>query len=164
MKEADRKARNEALLLELFPTFRARIKTVIVLLESMGIRPRIQEAWRSPADQAKAFKSGHSQLLFGFHNVTAPDGTREALAVDLIDDNAPSRPSKKYLLQLAATAEAASLITGIRWGLPKQLADGLDAAIASQNWIARVKVGWDPMHVQPTNITVAQAKAGIRPP
>ncbi|MDG4595765.1 MAG: hypothetical protein P9F75_08730 [Candidatus Contendobacter sp.] len=149
--------------MELYPTFRARLEQVIVALESKAICPRIQDARRSPADQEKAFRSGHSKLLFGFHNVTASNGTPEALAVDLLDDDSPLSPSKNYLLQLAAAAEAAGLITGIRWGVPKKLINAIDAAIASQDWDANVKVGWDPTHVQPTDVTVAQAKAGKRP-
>jgi len=163
MKETDRKKRNDTRLLELYPTFRTRLEKVIVALESKGIRPRIQDAWRSPADQKKAFDSGHSKLLFGFHNVTGSNGTPEALAVDLLDDDSPLNPSKNYLLQLAAAAEAAGLITGIRWGVPKKLIGAIDAAIASQDWDANVKVGWDPTHVQPTDVTVAQARAGKRP-
>jgi hypothetical protein len=164
MKETDRKKRNDTRLLELYPTFRVRIKQVIATLEAKGIRPRIQEAWRSPADQKKAFESGHSKLLFGFHNVTASNGTPEALAVDLLDDDSPLSPSKSYLLQLAAAAEEVDLITGIRWGIkPKRLIGAIDAAIASLDWDANVKIGWDPTHVQPTDITVAQAKADKRP-
>ncbi|HSF81869.1 MAG TPA: hypothetical protein VLA49_11585 [Anaerolineales bacterium] len=163
MKEADRKKRNETLLLELHPNFRARIQQVIVTLEALGLRPRIQEAWRSPAKQLKAFKKGFSKLKFGFHNVTASDGTREALAVDLVDDNSPLNPSRQYLLKLAAAAAAAGLTTGIRWGVPEELIGSIDAAIAAQDWNAKVKLGWDPTHVQPTDITVDQAKAGLRP-
>jgi len=163
MKESDRKKRNDTRLLELYPTFRARLERVIVALEAKGIRPRIQDAWRSPADQEKAFNMGHSKLKFGFHNVTAADGTPEALAVDLLDDDAPLNPSKNYLLHLAAAAETEGLITGIRWGVPKKLVDAIDASIASQEWDAEVKVGWDPTHVQPTGVTVAQARAGDRP-
>lgn len=162
MKETDRKKRNEARFLELHPTFRVRIKQVIVALEAKGIRPRIQDAWRSPAEQKKAYDSKHSKLLFGFHNVTASSGTPEALAVDLLDDDSPLSPSKNYLLQLAAAAEAAGLITGIRWGVPKKLIGAIDTAIASEDWDANVKVGWDPTHVQPADITIAQAKAGAR--
>ncbi|MFI3217950.1 MAG: hypothetical protein QX189_02370 [Methylococcales bacterium] len=164
MKEADRKKRNNERLLELYPTFRARIEEVIVELEAKGIRPRIQDAWRSIADQKKAFDTGHAKVLFGFHNATAADGkTPEALAVDMLDDDSPLSLSKSYLLQLAAAAEAAGLITGIRWGVPAKLIGAIDAAIASKNWDANVKIGWDPSHIQPTDITIAQAKAGKRP-
>ena len=163
MKEADRKKRNDDRLGELFPTFRARLKTVIGALEANGIRPRIQDAWRSPADQKIAFDSGHSKLLFGFHNVTAANGTPEALAVDLLDDDSPLSPGKAYLLQLAAAAEKAGLVTGICWGVPGKLVAAIDRAIADKDWNADVKIGWDPTHVQPTDVTVAQARAGKRP-
>ena len=51
MKEADRQKRNNDRLGELYSAFRARVQKVIVDLESSGIRPRIQDAWRSQADQ-----------------------------------------------------------------------------------------------------------------
>jgi len=163
VKEADREKRNEDRLAKLYPTFRARVKKVIASLESSGIRPRIQDAWRSPADQKKAFDTGHSQLLFGFHNVTAENGKPEALAVDLLGDDSPLSPSKSYLLQLAAASEKAGLITDIRWSVPSKLAKAIDRAIAANDWGANVKVGWDPTHVHPTDVTVAEAKAGRRP-
>lgn len=163
MNETDRKQRNHDRLLELYPTFRARVGKVIELLETQGMRPRIQDAWRSQADQLKAFKNGHAKLKFGFHNVTAANGKPEALAVDLLDDDAPLSPGKNYLLHLAAAAQAAGLDTGIRWGVPKSLAAAIDAAIATQDWDANVKIGWDPTHVEPIDITVADAKAGKRP-
>jgi hypothetical protein len=133
------------------------------MLEADGLRPRIQDAWRSPADQLAAFNSGHSKLKFGFHNVTAADGTPEALAVDLLDDSAPMNPGKPYILKLCAAAESVGLATGVRWGLPSALSDAIDAAIAAQDWKASVKVGWDPLHVEPTGITVQEAKSGKRP-
>ena len=162
MKEVDRRMRNLTRLDELHPSYRARIERVIAVLEAKGIRPRIQDAWRSPAKQEQAFLRGTSRLRFGFHNVTRPDGKPNAFAVDLIDDNSPLKPGKKYLLQLAAAAEAEGLITGIRWGLPENLAAAVDAAIAAEDWNANVKVGWDPTHVEPANITVAQAKDGLQ--
>jgi hypothetical protein len=163
MKEADRQKRNADRLTQLYPTFRARLKKVIATLEANGVRPRIQDAWRSPADQKIAYDTGHSKLLFGFHNVTGADGTPESLAVDMIDDDSPLASGKSYLLQLAAAAEKAGLMTGIRWGVPSKLVAAIDQAIAAKDWKANVKVGWDPTHVQPTGVTVAQAKAGKRP-
>lgn len=163
MKEADRQKRNESRLKELHPKFRARLRRVIDALEAEGIRPRIQDGWRSEADQLKAYKSGHSKLRYGFHNVTAADGTPEALAVDLLDDDNPLNPTRVYLLKLAAAAEKAGLSTGIRWGLPKSLREAIDRAIAAQDWLEEVKVGWDPCHVEPTGITVADAREGRRP-
>jgi hypothetical protein len=163
MTEPARLARNKQRQTELFPTFATRIRKVIAALEAEGVRPRIQDAWRSPEDQKKAFDTGHSKLLFGFHNVTAKDGTPESLAVDMLDDNNPLNPGKPYLLKLAAAPEKQGLVTGIRWGLPQALRQAIDDAIAAKDFNAPVKIGWDPTHVEPTGITVAQAKAGQRP-
>ena len=163
MKEADRNQRNTERLATLFPTFARRIARVIKSLESEGIRPRIQDAWRSPEDQRKAFDTGHSKLLFGFHNVTGPDGRPESLAVDLLDDDAPLNVGKAYVLKLAAAAQAEGLITGVRWGVPTKLRAAIDTAIANADWDANVKIGWDPLHVEPTDITVAEARSGKRP-
>jgi hypothetical protein len=163
MKEVDRQKRNVTRLAELFPTFSAHVGRVIQRLEDEAFRPRIQDAWRSAEDQLKAYKSGHSKLRFGFHNVTGSNGEKQALAVDLLDDDAPLNPGKSYILKLAAAAEAEGLATGVRWGLSKKLRDGIDRAIAEQDWNAAVKIGWDPLHVEPTDLTVAQAEAGKRP-
>lgn len=163
MIESARKARNQQRLTELYPTFAARLKLVIQELEAEGLRPRIQDAWRSEADQLKAFNSGHSKLKYGFHNVTGPQGKKESLAVDLLDDNSPLKPSTSYVLRVTAAAERHGLTTGARWGLPKKLANAIDAAISNQDWTAQVKIGWDPVHIEPIGITVAQAKQGLRP-
>jgi len=164
MKEDDRINRNKDRLAELYPLFGLRVQQVIHTLEDKKIRPRIQDAWRSPADQLKAFKDGHSKVKFGFHNVTSAAGKAEALAVDMLDDDAPTSASKSYLLQLAAAAEDAGLVTGIRWGVPKpKLVKAIDDAIAAKDWNAHVKIGWDPTHIEPTGITIAEAKSGKRP-
>ncbi len=163
MKEVARIKRNEDRIAELYPTFGTRIKAVIADLEKQGLRPRIQDAWRSPIKQLEAFNSGHSKLKYGFHNVTGKDGTKEALAVDLLDDDSPANEGREYLLRLAAAAEKQNLSTGIRWGLAKKLRDAIDAAIAVKDWKAPVKIGWDPAHVEPTGITTADAKKGKRP-
>ena len=39
----------------------------------------------------------------------------------------------------------------------------VDTAIRAKEWGAKVKVGWNPSHVQPTGITPARAQAGGRP-
>jgi len=163
MTEQQRQLRNSERLLELFPSFRERISQVIIDLEAMGVRPRIQDAYRTPADQLIAFNSGNSKLKFGFHNVTGPNNEKESLAVDMLDDDHPLDLSKSYLLKLAFVSENNGLITGIRWGVPAKLIIAIDEAIATQNWNANVKIGWDPSHVQPTDITVREAKNGKRP-
>lgn len=163
MNETQRKERNTERVTGLWPSFGNKIKAVIGTLEAQGLRPRIQDGWRSPQDQLIAFNTGHSKLKYGFHNVTGANGKKEALAVDMLDDDHAANEGSEYLLHLAAAAQAQGLVTGIRWGLPKKLSDAIDAAIANQNWQAPVKLGWDPTHIQPTGITPMQAKAGQRP-
>lgn len=163
MNEEKRKERNAQRVTELWTSFSKKIKAVISDLEAQGLRPRIQEAYRSPADQLIAFKTGHSKLKYGFHNVTGAGGKKESLAVDMLDDNHPAQEGPEYLLHLAAAAEAQGLTTGIRWGLPANLSNAIDTAIANKDWKAKVKVGWDPCHIQPTGITPQQAKVGKRP-
>jgi len=162
--ESARIARNTQRLTELHPSFAQRLRNVIAALESQSLRPRIQDAWRSPADQLKAFNSGHSKLRFGFHNVTGPNGQPESLAVDLLDDDSPLASRSEYLLRLAAAAATVHCQTGVGWGLPPALKEAVAAAIAGGDFKANVKIGWDPTHVEPADITVAQARAGVRPP
>ncbi len=132
-------------------------------LESAGLRPRITEAWRSAAEQEAAYKSGKSQVLYGFHNVTMADGDKVALAVDIVDDDNPQTTGTAFMLRLAAAAERNQLITRIRWGLTDDKIRTLDAAIAAGNWNAPVHVGWDSLHVEITGLTTAEARAGKRP-
>lgn len=177
MDEERRKKRNAEKLAELYPTFRDRISAVVTELESHGFRPRIQEAWRSEADQLKAFNANFSQLKFGFHNVTADDGTKEALAVDMVDDDLVNGVPVEYtqtefLLWLAAEAQKQGLVSGIRWGLlrlePDTLAAAaiaaIDNAISIGDWKAILEhLGWDPSHIQPPDITPEDARNGQRP-
>ena len=164
MKEPERLERNTQRLLELYPTFAARLTLVISDLEQASFRPRIQDAWRSPEDQLKAYLAGHSELRYGFHNVTGVDGTKESLAVDLLDDDFPLEPRRSYLIRLAAVSEKHGLMTGIRFGLKTaKLMQAVDTAIAKGDWEAAIKIGWDPTHVQPTGISVEQAGKGKRP-
>lgn len=163
MNEPGRQARNQQMLLELYPTFREPVRELLRKLEAVGFRPRIQQAWRSPEQQLEAYRSGHSKLRFGFHNVTGAQGQKEALAVDLLDDDAPLAPSARYLLYLAACAEELGLATGIRWGLPILMREAVTRAIALKDFDAPVKIGWDPTHVEPTGGTALQAQRGWRP-
>jgi hypothetical protein len=163
MKEEARRARNVRALADLHPVFGRRVAGIIGALERLAYRPRIQDAWRSPEDQLAAFNSGNSRLKFGFHNISGANGEPEALAVDLLDDDFPLNPRRDYLLHLAAAAQHAECRTGLAWGLPPTLAAAAEAAVADADWSAEVKIGWDPTHVEPADLTVAQAAAGRRP-
>src|SRR5258706_1629043 len=163
MLEKDRQIRNQQKLAEMYPTFRTRAEAVIKDLESYGYRPRIQEAWRSPADQLAAFRSGHSQLMYGFHNVTAANGTKEALAADIIDDDNPLSLKLPYVIHLVAAAENNGLTTVGYWNLTDASVAAIHTAVATKDWNAKIRVGWDPLHVEVTGISAQDAKNGKRP-
>lgn len=163
MTEDARLQRNDNRLAECFPAYARRLGRALKALESQGFRPRIQDAWRSPEAQEEAFNSGHSQLRFGFHNVTGVSGERESLACDVLDDDHPTAPRTPYLLALAIASRAEGLETGVLWGLTARLKEGVEAALAAKDLQAKVKVGWDPTHVQATGLTTTEAKSGARP-
>jgi peptidoglycan L-alanyl-D-glutamate endopeptidase CwlK len=130
MNEADRKQRNYIKVHELHPAVRPRMEAVIRELESYGYRPRIQEAWRSPKDQVAAYNAGTSKIKYGFHNVTTNDGTKEALAADVWDDDRPFTAKTHFMLHLLAAAEKNGLTTGIRWSLSENRIKLIEDAIA----------------------------------
>lgn len=164
MNDADRRSRNTARLAECWPPFAAAVIRIIAQLEGVGFRPRVQDGYRTPAAQLEAFRSGHSKLKYGFHNVTRADGTPESLAVDLIDDDHPLASPAGYCVAVAAFAGAEGCQTGLRWGVPSAMQGPIDRALAARDWSGLgVKMGWDPTHIEPVGITPAEAKAGRRP-
>jgi len=163
MNEAERKLYNQNKLQELYPFFRARIEAVLREMELAGYRPRVQTAWRSPADQLDAYRRGTSRLQYGFHNVTTSTGERESLAADIWDDDRLDKVNVDFMLRLAAAAEANGLITGIRWDLKDEDSVLIDIALQNKNWNARVRVGWDPLHVEVTGMRPQEAREGRRP-
>lgn len=170
MTEAARKQRNTDRMKELHPVFAARIKAIIAALEALGERPRIQDAWRSEQQQLEDFNNGFSTVKYGFHNVTGAGGKKEGLAVDLLDDNYPTgnAPDNSYFLKVAYVAEQNKCLSGIRWNGKKPVVTAADItainkAIAAKNWKAKVRIGFDPTHIEPADLTIAQAKNGKRP-
>ncbi len=160
MTDADRTDRNRERLTECHPAFRHRLAMVLAQLQSQGFRPRIQDAWRSPEDQLLAFQTGHSKLRWGFQ--TAPDGLPDALAADVLDDDAPLNPRLDFVFALAKEALLNGLTTGITWGLPPTIRKSLNYAILNEaTWTG--KIGWDACHVEVVGVSVQQAMAGVRP-
>jgi len=163
MNEAERKLYNQNKLQDLYPLFRTKIEAVIREMEQAGYRPRVQTAWRSPADQLDAYRRGSTKVQYGFHNVTGAIGAKEALAADIWDDDRLEKVKVDFMLRLAAAAEANGLITGIRWDLADEDSVLIDIALQNRNWDAKVRVGWDPLHVEITGITIPEARDGRRP-
>jgi hypothetical protein len=165
MKEADRIARNKQRLGECFPTFAKRVADVIKDMEALGFRPRIQDAHRSIPDQLIAFKKGFSKVKFGFHNVTGAGGKPESLAVDMLDDDHPDETvSRKYLITLASVAQEHGLQSGIFFSLkPPAARKTVQDAIDAHDFNSKIKIGFDPTHLEATGLTIDEAKGGKRP-
>jgi hypothetical protein len=164
VKEADRLARNKQRLTECFPAFAKRVAKVIKEMEDLGFRPRIQDAHRTIEAQLIAFNGGFSDVKFGFHNVTGANGKPESLAVDLLDDDNPLSPRRKYVITLASVAQKQDLHSGIFFRLktaPER--EALQDAIDNLNFSLKIRIGFDPTHLEPTGITIAAAKDGARP-
>lgn len=170
MQESARKDRNAQRLGECFPSFAERVGKVIDDMEAENFRPRIQDGYRTPADQLRAFEKGNSLVKFGFHNVTAKDGTPQSLAVDLIDDDNPLASGRRYVIRLAAIAQKHGLRSGIYFFGAKfteerkrVLRANIRAAVEANNFDSRVVIGFDPTHIEVDGITIADARAGDRP-
>lgn len=163
MNETQRQDRNERMLAECWKSFAFAMRHVIGAMEGDGWRPRIQSAYRSPADQKAAYLAGNSKLLFGFHNITGPNGKPESLAVDVLDDGHPLDPSRAYLISLAHFCDHYRLSTGIGWGLPRTMREEVKVALVAKDVAYKGKIGWDPTHCEPMDMTVAEARAGKRP-
>lgn len=163
MTDHHRQNHNILCLQELFPTFRDRILGIIDFMERHGHRPRIKEAWRSREEQLRRFKAGDARVKFGLHNVTGKGGAKEALAVDLLDDDAPDAASTRFLLILAAAARAHGCQTGILLDLDEDAQAAIITAMDRQAFDTPIQPGRAPIHVMPLGITVLEARHGKRP-
>lgn len=167
MKEPARLERNKQRLTECFPTFAARVAQVTAEMEAQGFRPRIQDAHRTVAQQLINFEKGTTTVKFSFHNVTGDGGKPEALAVDLLDDDHPlENVPRQYLITLASVAQKHGLRSGIfffKKEPPPGTRQKLKAAVDSLDFDPHITIGFDPTHLEPAGITIAEAKAGKRP-
>lgn len=165
MDDAARHERNKEKLGELHPWMRQRVMGLLVDLEHHGWKPRIQDAWRSPEDQLKAFNSGHSKLKYGYHNITGPNGEKESFACDILrEDSTVLVAEREYCIALAHYAQKQELRTGITWGVPKEFQLAIDAAVKLNDTTRPIKIGWDPCHVEPnTGWTLSELATGWRP-
>ncbi len=163
MTEEQRQQRNAERLTECNPAFRRKVAAILTDLEGHGLRPRIQEAWRSPTRQRQLLADGFTKVRWGMHCATTEGGKPDSLAVDILDDDAPNKESTKFLLMLASSAKAHGCLTGIGWGLSSKRKEAIREAVAERDFEAKVSVGWDPCHVQIGGISVAEARNGTRP-
>lgn len=161
--EAERRANNQFMMSECEPSFAADVGKVLRELEVQGFRPWIRESWRSPQDQERAFRSGRSEIRMGFHNVTGRKGEHRSFAVDMVEriDQTSTRP--EYAVALSRLATANGLQTGMLWGLMDFERPAVERAIQnrSQPVDRYLKLGWDPSHLEPLNLSLADALSRV---
>jgi len=173
MTEVKLKERNDRRILQLHPALRPKVETIIHRMRfDFGHRARVQDAWRSIKQQEKYQAGGTSKLKWGFHNATAKDGTPEALACDIIDDN-KLYDNILFWFHLSYCAKGVGMDTGILWGLDANHEQGTLRALERAVFLKMedlvpeegppVRVGWDPGHCQVADISLVSARRGKRP-
>jgi hypothetical protein len=164
--EAKRQRDNTARVAKMNPYMQPKIRAVIADMESHGYKPLIDVGvWRSPAEQAAKVRAGYSKTQFSFHTATTPKGKPDSLAADITDTRwgwSASAPDA-YWLKLASAARSHDLDTGILWGLSATRRKIINDAIGKRNWKYSGPLGWDVAHVEQTQVTVGQARKGLRP-
>jgi hypothetical protein len=158
-REAERQTNNTANLTECDAEFAVKVRTVLQGLETEGYRPWIRESWRSPLEQERAYLAGRSEIRLGFHNVTGRNGEHRAFAVDVVERMDGARAKPRYAVTLARLASASDLQTGISWGLMDWEQRAVERAVQTQSLPVNeyLKLGWDPCHLEPRNLTLKEA-------
>jgi hypothetical protein len=98
------------------PDLRTKVEAVMYSLRRLGYKPTITNAWRSVCEQARLVQQKRSKVLFSFHNVQHPDGTPNAHAADIVDENHQyDLARKETLLFFDALGKEAKKV-GLYWG------------------------------------------------
>ncbi len=160
MIELLRKKRNRDELAKIHPAFRDRFEDVLASLEADGDRPRLQETFRSAAEQAKKLAEGKSLVKISAHMNTI-QGRPASMATHFLNDNAPLADDPHWYALVAVVGAKFHLQSGVVWaaradsplspGKPHRIA--LEAAIAAQDVILTEKLlrqarGFDPVHLE----------------
>ena len=164
--EARRISQNNSNLAKMSPTMRTKIRAVLSDEEKAGYKPIIDNAvWRSKAEQLALYRKGYSKVTFSFHNASTAQGKADSLAADIVDQRWgwTGMTPKSYWLVQARSARVHGLYSGTHFGLSSANKKKLDAALDARNFGFVGPIGWDPAHVEPTGITLGQARKGIRP-
>jgi len=155
---------NKARLSELYSGFVPLVEAI--LLDLKQYNPRIVCAYRSPEEQLRAYRSGHSKLKFGLHNVTGKNGKKESLAVDIIPLVDGYSAPTSFWLKLASSALVHNCESGVLWtGTNILVKHRILQAIKARDFTGyKGKLGWDCSHVQWSGgLTIKQIQKGIRP-
>lgn len=141
---------------DLHPAFRADVDLVLESLRTQGFEPVVRETWRDLDRQEYYRDQGWSTVSFGFHNAIDPEGEPDGLAVDLGHAGLDARrvgdhdALGAFYQALRRVALAHGLTTGGTWSR------------RDARWAA-YDLGWDPGHVQPVKLSLAEVRRGQRP-
>lgn len=141
--------RNERLLSSCSPQFRADVQSLFEEMKERGYSVRIKEAWRDPKSQRRAFILGKSEVPLGRHNELDSRGQPASSAIDVEPNSSFENAERRFELQLACSAHAHGLETGIEWGLSGKRRDEVRAIVLNCRDDGG-SLGWDPLHVQLT--------------
>ncbi len=165
MKEKNRLRRNGEILAQLDIFFGGRIRLILSDLASSGEEARLDCGWRSVQEQAVKFAQKLSEVEWGFHCAVNEEGKPASLAVHIIDDREkdPYKPQTgKFAIKLAIIAKKYKCTTGILWRLKSIDKDKLKAVIDLMDLDYKGKIGFDPFHLQPADLTLTEARDGKR--
>ena len=130
------------------PVLEMKVKTILIQMAAFGEKPKVYETLRTVAEQRKKVEDGVSKTM---HSMHLPGSDGKARAADIADAKKAWGAAKPFWLKLAAAAHRQGLQTGGDWGLPYSLRVAFWRAVASQDWSANVKTGWDVAHVELTS-------------
>lgn len=160
---ATRTEKNQERLKLIDPSIRGAVSNVLRGMEVDSHEPVIaSDVWRSPARQLELYNLGRSQLKWGFHNATRPDGSPGSLAADIVCFHDGWNVTLNWWLHLGYHAWQNGLDWGGYFGLEDPMRDTLRTALERMNFTAPIKLGWDPAHIQTPFVTVAEAREGKR--
>ena len=144
-------------------SIRSKVAEVLQELEELGERPLIHhELFRTQEEQIAIFHRGDSQVTWSYHCATDKDGNPATLAADIVDANYDEGASHQFWMKLGHCAMKRDLEWGGLWGLPQDQRQNIRDLTADCKWDADVELGWDKPHIQTTEVTLAEAKAGKR--
>ena len=101
----------------LHPGLGQLIERLVGRLFLLGFTPKIFFGWRSLETQARLVARKTSRVSVSFHNHVLSDGTRAALAVDIVDDE-EGWDNDAFFEALGREAEDLGLVWGGRWADP----------------------------------------------
>ncbi len=163
MNEDERRQINHDRLMMIDTSIRQKVADVLAEMETLGERPLIHhELWRTPDEQVAIFHRGDSQVTWSYHCATDPQGNPSSLAADIVDADADEQASHQFWMKLGHCAIKRQMEWGGLWGLPEEQRQQIRDLTAACEWDAEIGLGWDKPHIQTTEVTLAEAKAGKR--